>query len=447
MYIATPSTLSGFSQLAAPDTLLRLPHFQQVVEQDPADPKKVKSGKIVPLSPENMNPGFVSMRFGEPGNIRLDYGKNGLQPCLEKALAWHPLLLADDQPGIPSRCDRVRVALVNLTGTRWFTPDLALWGGTYPMEAASIGKLLAVYALFQLRFDLRVLAALKTATDRAKLITAARDHWGTGFRRGHHPALDELFAWDNWDRTPQTLAFSNRTRQRLEGAIRCNDNCAMGRLMVQIGFPFIGSVALQSGLWEPTSRGGLWLSANFVGRSRVITGCPPPESCDGVSRRWSENPVRAPRPLFPSNATALAVATFYTLLSQFRLADAASSVEMMRLLGGGCVTTPFKQVITAKTPIAMKCGFLTEFRKRLQVYGCKDSRESVVTNDSALFVDSSVDPPLRYVIVVMAYVPRARVDWTPIPKDNDPLHHFDYRRLLERLQSLCRLKAEIGEAC
>jgi hypothetical protein len=447
MYHIAPATLSGFAQLAAPDGLLRLPHFQQVVDQDPADLKKVKRGKIVRLSPEQMNPGFISMRFGEPGSVVLDYGKNGLQPCLEKALAWHPLLLADDKPGIPSRCDRVRVALVNLTGSRWFTPDLALWGGTYPMEAASIGKLLAAYALFQLRFDLRVLAALKNATDRTKLITAARDHWGTAFRPAHHPALGELFAWDNWDGKPQTLAFSNRTRQRLDGALRCNDNCAVGRLMVQIGFPFIGSVALQSGLWEPTSRGGLWLSANFVGKSRVLTGCPPPESCAGVSRRWSENPVRAPKPLFPSNATALSVATFYTLLSQFRLPDPASSLEMMTLLAGGCVTTPFKQIITAKKLIAMKCGFLTTFKKRLHVYGCKDSRESVVTNDSALFIDSSVDPPLRYVIVIMAYVPRARVDWTPIPKDDDPIHYWDYRGLLRRLQSLCELKGEIGEAC
>ena len=83
----------------------------------------------------------------------------------------------------------------------------------------------------------------------------------------------------------------------------------MGRLVIQIGFPFVGSVAWQSGLWEPLVRGGLWLSATFAGPPYVRSGCPPPERCHGVSRSWSRNPVREPKPLFAHNATALAVVT------------------------------------------------------------------------------------------------------------------------------------------
>lgn len=445
MYLAAPSTLSRSAQLAGGVNVVRLRHFQRLVEPDPADPKKVKPGKIVPLHPDLMNPGFIDRSAVEPGRVKLDVVSKGLQPCLEDLLKRsYPGLLAEDKPGRPSLCDRVRVALVNLTGPRWFDPDLALWGGTYPMEAASVGKLLVVYALYQLRFDLRELAARTNSTDRAKLRAAALSFWRE-LRREDQPALDELFGWETWDGKPDSLDFNKRTQERLDAAIRCNDNCAMGRLMVQIGFPFVGSVASQSGLWEPLVRGGLWLSATFAGRPYVRSGCPPPESCTGVSRSWSRNPVRAPKPLFAHNATALAVATFYTLLSQYRLVDPQSSIDIMLLLGSGCVSLPFGQTIRTVAS-AKKCGILTEYRKRLKVYGCKDSRESVVTSDSALFFDTSVDPPLRYVLVVMSYVARATVDGTPIPKGH-PIHHLDYRTLVGRLESLVRSKAQFGDAC
>lgn len=446
MYLAAPCTFGGFEQLADGADVVRLSHFQQIVEQDPADPKKVKVGKIVPLHPDLMNPGFIDKRHGNPGRIKLDVWSKGLQPCLEELLKrWYPGFLAEDKPGRPSVCDRVRVALVNLTGSRWFDPDVALWGGTFPMEAASVGKLLVVYALYQLRFDLRVLAHLRSATDRGKLRAAARAFWHQIVRPEEQPVLDELFAWNTWDGKPDTFNFNKRTEQRLDAAIRCNDSCAIGRLMVQIGFPFIGSVALQSGLWEPLIRGGLWLSATFAGRAGARSGCPPPESCAGVSRSWSRNPVRTPKPLFAHNATALAVVTFYSLLSQFRLVDPLSSRDMMELLAGGCQSPTFRQGITTVAS-ASKCGILTSYRKRLKIYGCKDSRESVVTNDSALYFDKSVDPPLRYVVVVMAYVARSPADRPPFSR-NYLLHHWDYRRLVGSLESLLRAKAQRGDAC
>jgi len=426
MYLAAPSSLSRSAQPARKVDVVRLRHFQRLVEQDPVDPKRVKHGQIVPLHPDLMNPGFIDRSYVEPGRVKLDVVSKGLQPCLEDLLKRsYPGFLSEDKPGRPSPCDRVRVALVNLTGSRWFHPDVAMWGGTYPMEAASVGKLLIIYVLHQLRFDLRVLAFLKSATDRGKLRTAVRSSWRKMLRLEDQPVLDELFDWDNWDGKPDSLDFNKRTKDRLDAAIRGNDNCAMSRLMVQIGFPFIGSVALQSGLWEPLVRGGLWLSATFAG-----------QSCTGVSRSWSRNPVRAPKPVFAHNATALAVATFYTLLSQGRLVDSVSSSDMLQLLASGCVSRPFGQTIRTDA-IAKKCGILPRHRKRLRVYGCKDSRESVVTNDSALFIDTSVDPPLRYVLVVMSYpIQDALLD-----------QHYDYRTLVGRLESLLRFKAYDGDAC
>ena len=428
---------------------MRFRHFQRLVGQpDPADPKKVKLGRIVPLHPDLMNPGFIDKSYVEPGRVKLDVLSKGLQPCLKELLKRsYPGLLAEDKPDRPSPCDRVRVALVNLTGSRWFDPELALWGGSYPMEAASVAKLLVVYVLYQLRFDLQMLALLKSATNRRTLRQVARASWLKIVPLKDQPALDELFGWDTWDGKPDNLGFSKRTQERLDAAIRCNDNCAMGRLMIQVGFPFIGSVAWQSGLWEPLVRGGLWLSATFASKVGAHRGCPVPESCAGVTRSWSHNPIRTPKPLFAHNATALAVATFYTLLSQYRLVNPPSSLDMMTLLGSGCTSRPFKERI-ATVPVASKCGFLKKFRKRLNVYGCKDPTESVVINDSALFLDSSVDPPLRHVLVIMCYVKRATLDGIPLPVDNG-LHYFDYQRLVGDLESLLRFKgqSQFGNAC
>ena len=201
MYLAAPSVLSRSTQLSGRDDPVALRHFQRLVEEDLANPGKLKEGKIVPLHPNHMNPGFIDHSYEEPGRVKLDVSSKGLQPCLEDLLkSWFPHFLAKEKLGKQSPCDRVRVALVNLTGPRWFDPDLALWGGTYPMEAASVSKLLVVYALFQLRFDLRALAEL--TKDRAKLRAAALDLWRE-LRREDQPSLDELFDLKTWDGDPE----------------------------------------------------------------------------------------------------------------------------------------------------------------------------------------------------------------------------------------------------
>jgi hypothetical protein len=417
MYITAPSVLRRSTQLSGRDDPVRLRHFQRLVEEDSANPGKVKVGNIVPLEPKHMNPGFIDHSYAEPGRVNLDVSSKGLQPCLEDLLKTSfPHFLAKESLGKPSPCDRVRVALVNLTGPRWFDPDLAMWGGTYPMEAASVSKLLVVYALYQLRFDLRALAADKKIIDSAKLRATALDGWRE-LRPEDQPTLDELFDLRTWDGKPDSLQFSKRTQERLDAAISHNDNCAMGRLMGQIGFPFVASVASQSGLWEPLVRGGLWLSATFGGRS-----------CTGVGRSWSRA-VRAPGALFASNATALAVATFYTLLSQWRLIDRQSSLDIMLLLGGGC-GLPRKKTIAVAT--AKKCGLLLPNRTRLGVYGCKDSQKAGVTHDSGLFHDKD----LRYVLVVMSYV--------PVP---GAVSGADYDKLVWNLETLVRSKAIHGNSC
>lgn len=447
MYITTDARYDRADRLDGLEDAVKLGHFQQLVTEDPKKPGVVLAGKIELLDPNLMNPGFIS---AGSGNVVLDVKEKGLQPCLEKLLInQYPFFLKADKPGQPSACDRVRIALVNMSGARWFKPELAMWGGASPMEGASVPKLLAVYALHQLRFDLRVLAVLKKAMNPKDLIKAAKNFWKDALPITEQPDFVELFDWKGWSGVPESLQFSDRTNDRLRAAISCNDNCAMGRLIVQLGFPFIGSVALQSGLFEPINRGGLWLSASYAGKAVAHKDCPRPESCEGVNRHWRKNPIKFPKPLFGHNTTALSVASFYTLLGQCRLISPQSSRDMQWVLAGGCNSGPFGDLLNKNIRtrvLSSKCGILPKFRKRLKIYGCKDAKESTVINDSALFVDTSVDPALCYVLVIMAYVPRAILDGKPVPANNI-LHGLDYGKLVRDLESLLRFKAQYGDAC
>ena len=77
-----------------------------------------------------------------------------------------------------------------------------------------------------------------------------------------------------------------------------------------VGFLYIASLLLQSGLYDPDRKGGLWLGSDYarVSWKGALAG--------GAAR----------------SATAGAVAAFLTLLAQDKLADAAAGQEMRKLL-------------------------------------------------------------------------------------------------------------------
>lgn len=113
-------------------------------------------------------------------------------------------------------------------------------------------------------------------------------------------------------------------------------NAEAGKLIIGVGFPYIASVAWQSGLYHP-NRGGLWLTSSY-GKTQ-----------------WGSNPLKG---VHSANVTALAAATYFTLLAQGRLVDDASSNEMKAWLAGGCYTGLFPEYLGL---VASKCGIWSDY--------------------------------------------------------------------------------------
>jgi hypothetical protein len=241
--------------------------------------------------------------------------------------------LANARSAAPSGNDRLRVALVDLTGDKITKPDFAGWGSTIAMYRASVPKILALYAAFQLRRDLRNLSAAQGITNGRALEQAAIHNWRLSGLTSGFPDLVWLFDIRSWSGASD-LDFTAAAGSVFRDIMK---NCPAGALIARVGFPYIGSLTWQSGLRHPT-RGGLWLPVAFCNKGS-----------------WPANPIRISG---SNSATALSVATYFTLLAQGRLVDDASSSNIKGFLRNGCVTSLFPPVPGV---VASKCGIWSDY--------------------------------------------------------------------------------------
>ena len=148
----SPSTSAGMT--ACPKGLICLEHFHVPKTPNAKKPGNFVTGSTTRLEPKNMNPGVID----SADTLVVDRSSTGLQTCLVKLITtqFQNFLSRDSiKKKVASRCDRVRIGLIDLTGNKSSQPDFAGWGSTLAMEGASVPKILALYAAFQVRFDLR----------------------------------------------------------------------------------------------------------------------------------------------------------------------------------------------------------------------------------------------------------------------------------------------------
>jgi hypothetical protein len=124
------------------------------------------------------------------------------------------------------------------------------------MYGASAPKILALYAAFQLRSDLRNLIARISPVDGKTLESSAIAEWkAKGFTK-QLPDLKWLFDIRKWS-APAILDFTAAARSAFANIVH---NCPAGTLIAKVSLPYISSLAWQSGLLRATSS-GLWLKA------------------------------------------------------------------------------------------------------------------------------------------------------------------------------------------
>jgi hypothetical protein len=340
-----------------------LPHFTVV------------SGKYTPLTPSVMDPKI----YDGSENYKI---APKLQDCLKDVMKK-----ANFRP--------IKVALVDLTKSR-MQPELA---GSFDFKkqvfVASVAKIAAMLAAFQLRQDLRAARRIKGVDKTlAQLFASVRDDWAATQRDPRKlvlggrvelkelksPQLDSNFG-PRWpiaidfnstgesaaqlqtivdevllskeykalekaeneataaaskDATTraaakkklaearQALEKAKRTKQpegkkkfdalgfweRLGITVAGASDYAASTIVRDVGFPYIASTLLQSGLYDTSRGGGLWLGADYV---RIVWRGPLAGG-DAIS------------------ATAGSLAAFMTLLAQKRLVSPEASAEMQFLM-------------------------------------------------------------------------------------------------------------------
>jgi V8-like Glu-specific endopeptidase len=293
----------------------------------PVHSVEVKGGDTV-LVPSVMDPGI----YDGPEKFKI---AATLQTCLMEVMKKRQF-------------GHIKAALVDLTKDR-AKPEFAGFNHKSQVFAASVPKIAAMLGAFQLREDLR--AALKSKGSKAKTLdeffalvkgdlanaqaapypkapdlkrvvadvtvgsALAIDFRSTGETKDQLKAII-----DEYNAQPKAaaarakidgLGILERMRVAIGGLVPAS-NYATSTVVRDVGFVYVGSTLVQSGLHDRERKGGLWLAADYAGttwRNGLALG-------NGIAQ----------------SATAGSLAAFMTLLAQGRLVSAASSTEMGGLM-------------------------------------------------------------------------------------------------------------------
>jgi Beta-lactamase enzyme family len=326
-------------------------------------------------------------------------------------------------------------------------PEFAGVRHTEATAIGSVGKIMAMYAAFQLQNDLRVLKAASAPASLAALITAIHAQWSAAQVLPASPAVT-AFAGDigrrgdvmTWKGRPldvpsgtvlpdvkaifqslSTLNFDSSRQsflpggssecdeavvlvatehmpdrwwrvnlpflQRMRMMIGLSDNRASGTCIDDIGSAYINAVLVQSGLWHPARNGGLWLAGNYAGRV------------------WRKSPLGG----FVGNGTAGALAAFLTLLARQRLVSAPASTAMRSLLDKN---TYFGAL--TRSPVA---GALRDAGRDSHVWSKLGLLDGKVF-DAAIVERTEGGKALKYAVVILNSVNDAPLAEVAVALDN-----------------------------
>ena len=285
---------------------------------------------------------------------------------------------------------------------------------------ASTAKIAALYALYQLLYEMSKLAVDNSLGTIPALQRKANEVWAaTGFTnnssRTRLPRLNLLFEFYDedmvevyrgappkpvsdlfglFDSSPRLffkkdilkLLWRDESVPRTGDVVGFSHGNGPGLLFRYLGFAYVASVMINSGLFDIGGGpfgAGIWVKSDFNGGSWPNDENPNPvqKTKDG----------RVIRPGLPSiqNITAKSVADFFVLLSQGRLVNQAASDEMLLILGeGGCIRNVDDATLLADKlgVIAAKCGY-----------------DGDINNDALLLQDR--ETASQYVIVLLGNEP------------------------------------------
>lgn len=339
-----------------------VPH--QHVPRICTDGKSFTSVSPTTMTRSAMNPGFFRARdgFHEFDTVLHSKLQNLIlnKPQYAAMLAESSKQKRDATPG-----DRMRVAVVDLTGDKICKPGYADWGSTFPITGGSTVKISMLYAAHQLIFDLNEMARINGITTLDELKKKALSEvWSQLICP---PDLNWLVEPDGKLPVVRVKASKNLNAHLTLMVDRRHSDSSVGaaiQLIMRLGFEYIASVLWQSGLRHSRTQ-GLWVR-NTYQQAKIVASvnskCNYKKSYDtpeGKRERifWYQDPSDDTE----FSLTGLSVVSFFTLLAQRRLVNEQASIAMESLLAQGCFFP-----LNALSPIpgmkirATKCGLTSE---------------------------------------------------------------------------------------
>ena len=123
--LPSPPSYQFGAAVAAFKGLALFEHFHPPKQPDPATAVRFIIGAVTNLHVKDPNPGFISSTDA----LITDTSGTGLQTCLHKLITTQfQNFLGSKQNKVSSGSDRLRVALVDLSGNKTTQPDFAGWG-------------------------------------------------------------------------------------------------------------------------------------------------------------------------------------------------------------------------------------------------------------------------------------------------------------------------------
>jgi hypothetical protein len=278
-------------------------------------------GKTIKLEESKLDPNFEV----DPATLKQKFSDEMKQRPREGLAA---LLGIDSFIDLATPPFELSISLVDLTKDKIDHPQYVSLNDTMAIYPASLGKIAPLYAAHQLKYDVTTKRRNMPGKSLTLIFDSIRDDWtASGVRRRRSSKLPDLNGQPDLEKIltvsdTDDLIFSPMFKKQMN-SITHGDNAgamnhAAGALIEKIGWPFMGSALLQSGLCNEQS-GGIWLWGNYAGKRWI---------CD-------VEPVK----LYPKQrlheAKALKVATYFTLMAQKRLVDGQTSSDIQEVLKDG----------------------------------------------------------------------------------------------------------------
>jgi len=183
---------------------------------------------------------------------------------------WSNRLTLSPQPFTGAQLTRLRaaipgfdamgVAIIDVSGT---SPIGYATNFTKTGFAASLVKIVAMYAAFYLQDRLRSMSGFFGTKRLEEVESLLRKEWRVALRAGvprqtgDFPDISRIFG-------STSFTFSKRFASNMNAMMKLSDNGASGQCIRAIGYDYINGALVHGGFFDPTAKSGFWLAGDYT---------------------------------------------------------------------------------------------------------------------------------------------------------------------------------------